>query len=305
MNAEPEIYPPDALADEEPRYLRRQKPLEVRRRKFNRRSWPAYRRWLLVGAGVLVTGVVAFEGARFFLFSPRTQLASYEEIEIKGNHYVNAEVIAEKFSADLGKSVLRVPLAARRADLEAVPWIETASVQRALPNRLRVEITERVPVAFLRSGGQLALVDAAGVILDRPLEGDFSLPIVTGFGEAMPLADRARRMSLFVEFLKDIDLAHPGASDQVSEVDLSDAQDVSAALTGLPGMDEPTPVVVHFGDSDFVNRYRLLVENIGPWRSSAGRVESVDLRFARQVVVNPGSSAERAAPSGAPAAKKH
>ena len=48
---------------------------------------------------------------------------------------------------------------------------------------------------------------------------------------------------------------------------------------------------MHFGDSDFVNKYRLLLDNIGPWRASAGRVESVDLRFSRQVVVNPESEA--------------
>jgi hypothetical protein len=36
-----------------------------------------------------------------------------------------------------------------------------------------------------------------------------------------------------------------------------------------------------------VNKYRLLAENITQWRASAGRVESVDLRFSRQVVVNP------------------
>ncbi len=49
INADPEIYPPEVLADEEPRYLRRQKPLEIRRRKFGRSNWPAYRRWLLAG----------------------------------------------------------------------------------------------------------------------------------------------------------------------------------------------------------------------------------------------------------------
>src|SRR5216683_914243 len=48
-------------------------------------------------------------------------------------------------------------------------------------------------------------------------------------------------------------------------------------------------ILVHFGDSDFGNRYHLLAENIDQWRASAGSVDSVDLRFARQVVVNPES----------------
>ena len=46
---------------------------------------------------------------------------------------------------------------------------------------------------------------------------------------------------------------------------------------------------MHFGDGDFGSRYHLLAENIDQWRASAGSVDSVDLRFARQVVVNPES----------------
>jgi len=287
MNADPEAYPPEALADEEPRYLRRQKPVEIRRRKFGRRSWPAYRRWLLAGASLLAGGWLIYSGTRFFLFSPRVALASEDQIEVTGNRYVSRSVITEKFAPDFGRSILQVPLDARRASLEDIPWIEQASVERALPNRLRVELIERTPVAFLRAGNQLTLVDETGVLLDRPLEGDFHFPVATGFDETMPRPDREKRMRLFVSFMSEIDLSHPGASDQVSEVNLADAQDLRAALAGLPGLEDQAPIQVHFGDGDFGSKYRLLLDNISQWRASAGRVESVDLRFARQVVVNP------------------
>ena len=202
LNAETEIYPPEALADEEPRYLRRQKPVEVRRRKFGRRNWPAYRRWLLAGTCLLAGGWLVYAGARFFLFSPRVALVSGDQIEVTGNRYVSRAVITEKFAPDFGKSVLQVPLDARRLSLEAIPWVRQASVERALPNRLRVEMTERIPVAFLRAGNQLTLVDESGVILDRPLEGDFHFPVAIGFDETMPRPDREQRMHLFVTFMK-------------------------------------------------------------------------------------------------------
>ena len=287
MTAGPELYPPEALADDEPRYLRRQKPLEIRRRKFGRKSWPAYRRWTLIGVGILVAGFIAFEGARFLLFSPSIEFAGLEQIEITGNHFVSRPAITDPFAADLGKSILRVPLDARRKAVESIPWVQEATVERALPDRIRIELTERVPVAFLRTGNELELVDGSGIILERPLEAGFHFPVVSGFDETTPLADRKARMALFVAFMKEIDLAHPGASEQVSEVDFSDAQDVRAMLAGLPGLEGQYPIWVHFGDADFVNKYRLLAENIGQWRASAGRVESVDLRFSRQVVVNP------------------
>ena len=44
--ADAESYRPELLGEEEPRYLRRQKPLEIRRKKFSGRSWPFYRRAL-------------------------------------------------------------------------------------------------------------------------------------------------------------------------------------------------------------------------------------------------------------------
>jgi cell division protein FtsQ len=290
MSAEPETYPSEVLADEEPRYLRRQRPLEIRRRKFGRKAWPAYRRWLLAGTLVLAGSAMAYEAGRFLLFSPRVALSDYDQIEISGNQYVSRDAVTDKFSADMGKSILRVPLDARRESLEEIPWVAQAIVARSLPDRIRVEIVERTPVAFLRTGNQLALIDAEGTILDRPLQGDFQFAVVSGMSDSMPLEDRANRMQLFVEFMKDIELARPGSAQQVSEVDLTSVQDLRASLTGLLQGEESTPVLTHFGNDDFVNKYRLLLDNIASWRASAGRLQSVDLRFNGQVIVNPESN---------------
>jgi len=287
MAGEPELYPPEALADAERRFLRRQKPVEIRRRRFGRRGWPAVRRWIGVGAATVCGSLLLYQGARFFLFSPSVELTSYDQIEVIGNHYVARTAVTERFAPDLGQSILRVPLDDRRAALEAIPWVAQAGVQRALPNRIRVELTERTPVAFLRTAAGLALVDDQGVILERPLEAEFRFPVVAGLTEAMPPAQREQRMRLYVDFLRDVDSARPGAGDGVSEVDLSDAEDLHATLSGLPGLEQQAPLVVRFGDKDFVHKYRLLVDNIAQWRAQTGRVESVDLRFARQVVVNP------------------
>jgi len=46
--------------------------------------------------------------------------------------------------------------------LEQIPWVESASVMRFVPNRLQVEIHERTPVAFARVGPRMALIDAVG-----------------------------------------------------------------------------------------------------------------------------------------------
>jgi cell division protein FtsQ len=288
MSAEPDYLPADALAEDEPKYLRRQKPVEIRKRKFSRKSWPLYRRVLVGGIAALSVGFALYEAAAYLLYSPGVVLTSADQIEIQGNRFVPPDAITEKFSADMGRSVVRVPLTERREALESLPWVEQAHVQRVLPNRIRVEITERTPVAFLRTGSDLSLVDAQGIILDRPAEGEFKFPVVSGIGEPTPRATREQHMNLFVQYMKDIERVQPGADDHVSEADISDASDLRVTLTGLGAASgSSSPILVHFGDSDFGNRYHLLAENIDQWRASAGSVDSVDLRFARQVVVNP------------------
>jgi len=299
MPPEPEALQPDLAAEEETRYLRRQKPVEVKRRRFGRRSLQFYKRIAIGGAAALVSGLVLYVVWDFVANSAKLRLVSVDQIELGGNHYVTRATVLEKFVADKGRSVLRIPLDARRHALEELPWVERASVERILPNRVRVELVERTPVAFLRQGTGLALIDAYGVILDRPMQGGLRFPVVTGIGENIPREEREQRMKLYVEFLKDIEMIRPGAADRVSEVDLSDAKDVRAVLAGVPGTgllasENQSPVLVHFGESDFVNKFRLYVENIAQWRASAGRVESVDLRYARQVVVNPESKATAA-----------
>ncbi len=306
MSAEPDYLPTDALAEDEPKYLRRQKPVEIRKRKFSRKAWPLYRRVLVGGIAALSVGFALYEATSYLLYSPGVLLQSADQIEILGNRFVPPDAIAEKFSADMGRSVVRVPLTERREALESLPWVEQAHVQRVLPNRIRVEITERTPVAFLRTGSDLSLVDAQGVILDRPVEGEFHFPVVGGIGESMPRETREQRMNLYVQFMKEIEAVQPGADDHVSEADLSDAADLRVTLTGLGAASGGArPILVHFGDSDFGNRYHLLAENIDQWRASAGSVDSVDLRFARQVVVNPESkiiaaNVKQSAPLSAP-----
>ncbi len=228
-----EPYRPELLADEEPRYLRRQKPLEIRRKKFGGRSWPFYRRvlvWTFAGAAGVATAIVA---GRFLLYSPQVLLLKPDQIELMGNHVVSREAVLQPFARDRNRSVLRIPLDVRRSQLQQLPWVESASVQRILPNRIRVELTERTPIAFLRNGRDLALIDAHGVILDRPEAEDLHFPIVTGLTDSLPLEEREKRMQSYQEFLRDADLVRPGSSDRVSEVDLSNPKDLRVVMTGL------------------------------------------------------------------------
>ena len=292
--AEADSYRPELIADDEPRYLRRQKPVEIRRKKFSGRGWPFYRRVLVLSfAGVAGVTAAAY-GVQFLLYSPG-MLLKPDQIELRGSRIVSREAVLQQFIHDRNGSVLRVPLDTRRSQLEQIPWVESASVQRILPNRLRVELTERTPVAFARNGAELALIDAHGVILDRPRGEDLHFPIVSGVSEDLPRDQREKRMQTYEEFIKDIDFVRGGSSDRVSEVDLSNPKDLRVVMTGLASANDAQAVTIHFGSSEFTGKYKMLVDNFSQWQANAGRVQSIDLQYSRQVVVNPDASAGTAA----------
>jgi len=294
-----DVFPREVLAEEEPRYLRRQKPLEIKRRKFGRKAWKTYARVALWSVSGLAAAFAAYAAARFLLTSPQLALIHPEQVVVSAGgggslHYVSRASVIEIFATDRGKSLLRIPLDERRRQLESLPWVEEATVRRALPDKIEVAITERTPVAFLRQGSDMALIDAHGVILDRPVEGDFNFPVVTGIPADMPADDREQRMQLFSNFMQQVESARPGASRQISEVDLSDRTDLRATISGLQGgtQGQPdAPLLVHFGDSGFQTKFANLVENIDKWRATAGRLESLDLRFNGEAVGNPDPAA--------------
>ena len=284
---EADAYRPELIADDEPRYLRRQKPVEIRRKKFSGRGWPFYRRLVIFSVTGIAGATAAIYAARFLLYSPSMLLLKPDQITVSGNHAVSREAVLQPFARDRNRSVLQVPLDVRRSQLEQIAWVESASVERILPNHLRIELTERTPIALARNGNRLALVDAHGVLLDRPQGEEFHFPLVSGVSEDIALEQREKRMQICQEFLKDIELVRLGSTDHVSEMDITNPNDLRVVMTGLASQLDAQAVTIHFGSGEFTGKYKMLVDNFSQWQANAGHVQSIDLQYARQVVVNP------------------
>jgi cell division protein FtsQ len=212
------------------------------------------------------------------------RIRSSQAIEVDGNSHLSRAQMLSVFGEDVDQNIFRVPLEQRRAQLEQMPWVERATVMRLLPNRIRVHVTERVPVAFVRQGGNIGLVDASGVLLDIPPDApgnpNYSFPVVTGIRAEDTPAAREQRMKLFAAFLKDLDSDGKGTSSQLSEVDLSDPEDVKALIPY-----QNAEVLVHFGQTGFLQRYQRFMDHVAEWRSQYPHLASVDMRYERQVVL--------------------
>lgn len=293
----------EASYEEEPYVPRRGEQM-----KFNwRTSVPKSvgGRIVALSGGLLILGAftVALAAVRHsLLHDERFTIATSSDIEISGNEHLTRGQLLSVFGADLERNIFKVPLAERRADLERLPWVQHATVMRLLPNHLRIAITERTPVAFVRQGTQLGLVDATGVLLDMPSEsaGDphYSFPVLTGLNPEDQPATRAARMAVYAKFMKELggnDDAAKSRTDSLSEVDVSNPEDVKA-LVASGGSD----ILVHFGDEQFLERYNEFQQHLPEWRSQYPKLASADMRYERQVVLEMAKGAD--VPSGAPAA---
>jgi cell division protein FtsQ len=220
----------------------------------------------------------------FFMTDARFRIETASSIQVLGNSQVTRAELLSVFGSDIGRNIFHVPLALRRAELEQLPWVEHATVMRLLPNQLRVAVVERVPVAFVRAGNQIGLIDKQGVLLDMPpammAAKRYSFPVVTGVLPQQSAEDRASRMRLYADFMGALNSAGGEASSQVSEVDLSDPEDVRVLLPSA-GSD----LLVHFGSEDFAARWQRLEEKLPAWRQQYPRLAGVDLRYQRQTVL--------------------
>jgi cell division protein FtsQ len=89
-----------------------------------------------------------------------------------------------------------VDVAAIRARLLRFGWIKDARVSRRLPDTLVIDIVERKPAALWQNQGQLALIDAEGVVLDRvPITQMPDLPLLMGAGANRQAEHLARLMA--------------------------------------------------------------------------------------------------------------
>ena len=87
-------------------------------------------------------------------------------------------------------------------------------------------------------------------------------------------------MQLFARFSAALDAGGTRITPQLSEVDLSDLDDVRAVVPA-----QGSDILLHFGNSDFLERYHSYQEHLPEWRQQYPDLSAVDLRYDRQVVL--------------------
>jgi len=252
---------------------------------------------ILLGTGAFIVlaclttlGIVV---RQFLIRDPHFRIAGAASIQSSGLSEVNRSDVLPVFGEDIGRNIFFVPLSERRKQLEAIPWVQQATVMRFLPDHLSVSIVERTPVAFVRQGQQVELADADGVILSMPptmmAQHHYSFPVVTGIKARDSLAERKARMAVYQRFIAELDQNHQHLTDQVSEIDVSDPEDLRATMP-----EQGSDILAHFGEDQFLQRLQIYKTHIAEWRTRYPRLIGVDLRYSGDVPLEMANGASSA-----------
>src|SRR3984885_3041710 len=310
-----ELYPPSAapareelddarlvdldVAEESP-FLRGQKRVSARRSSLPKKT-ASRLLWATLALAFLCVAAIA--AAALYEYSERSwrfRVESSDNIEVTGMENVTKTQIMEVMGADIGRNIFFIPLSLQKAQLEQIPWVESASVMRFVPNRLMVEIHERTPIAFARVGPRMSLIDAGGTLMELTPKHKYSFPVILRLHQRTPLSTRAPRMKTYEEMVRDLDSGGARYSQDLSEVDLTDLEDVKVRVNDPAG-----DVLVHLGSSDYLRRYKIYVTHAQGWRQQFQKLESVDLRYDNQIIVNPETQrTAKPAPALSPAVAK-
>jgi cell division protein FtsQ len=290
------------LDGEEAQFLRTNKRVPVRRNAIPKKAASQLKIAGVIAAVVVACGGISAWAYSYGMTSWRFRIQSSDAVEIQGVKNASRAHVMEVAGADIGRNVFFVPLDERKKQLEQIPWVQEATVMRLLPNRIAVTIHERTPVAFAQIGSRISLIDANGVVMGLPADRKtkYSFPVIRGITDTEPLSSRAAAMKIYNRLVSELG-APEGDSNasssspnggtnyvkQLSEVDLSDPENVKVTANDPGGT-----MVVHLGKEDFLPRYKLYVSHIAEWRQQFQNVQSVDLRYEGQVIVNPDKPAE-------------
>jgi cell division protein FtsQ len=186
------------------------------------------------------------------------------QVSLTGHRFTTDSDIFEAIDLASTPTMLSFDSRAAQERIERLPWIERASVERVLPDRLEVSVTERTPFAVWRLGSRNYLIDKTGRVLAAvPAATDPSLPRIAGEGAATEAAALYRQLA-----------EHPALQRQVSVAERIGERRWTLRLANGGSIALPA-----YGEADALARASVLAE-AGPLRA-----REMDMRVAARTLL--------------------
>ena len=112
------------------------------------------------------------------------------DIKVEGRETTDRETILTALAAGPGTPILAMSPRRAKEQLEALPWVRSAVVERRLPDTLYVRLVERKPLTLWQHGGKIELIDREGAVIPvTRLDRFAKLPMVVGESAASHAAE--------------------------------------------------------------------------------------------------------------------
>jgi len=252
------------------RFLR---PLDAGRVRRNQRRIQAQRiltaaSKVLLGAGVVIAALWIWQHTQ------SDSRFAVKQIEITGAKHTPRAALASVTSAYTGTNLFKIDIARVQNDLRGLAWVSRIDIEKKLPDTLRINVTERTPVALVRNGERIQYVDERGVTFAElsPEVGDDDLPLISN-------ADGAE-LARAVAFVRALRTSDPLLYSRVSEVH-------PIAPRGFALFDRELGALVYANADDVSSKWRGLYSIAKAEHLGRGAIEYADLRFADRIVLKP------------------
>ncbi|WP_070155347.1 cell division protein FtsQ/DivIB [Sphingobium phenoxybenzoativorans] len=157
--------------------------------------------WGIVGAVIVAAvggaGYFGLPGMMRMEFAQAAAHAGFEvdKVEVRGVERMDELQVYNIALGQVDRSMVNVDLPKLRGDLMKLGWVKDARVSRRLPDTLVVDIVERQPVAVWQHGGNLALIDVTGAVLQPVSQQTMpDLPLVVGPSANLQTANLGKLM---------------------------------------------------------------------------------------------------------------
>jgi cell division septal protein FtsQ len=208
------------------------------------------------------------------------------EVEVEGIRKIPRETVVSLIRPEGMPNLFTLRLKEMTKRLECHPWIEQVKVRKVFPNKIRVQIEERKPIAILQLG-ELFYIDAKGVIFS-PVEGGdtFDYPFLTGLTlqslEKDPVETK-RLITKALEFLRMVHKEQLFPAEEISEIHMEKA-------FGLQYFTKTEGIEVRMGWEHFGEKLRRLSMIWPDLKRRGGSVISIDCSDLKRMVVKKASS---------------
>jgi cell division protein FtsQ len=219
-----------------------------------------------------------------------------KRIEIAGAKHTPRAALDSVTAGYAGTNLFKIDIARVQKDLRGLSWVSRIDIEKKLPDTLRIKVTERTPVALVRSGASLLYVDEQGVTFAQlaPEVGDDDLPIITFdsmggqapspvrpcTGEGACAATGDAELQRTVNFIRALRASDPLLYSRISEVQ-------PIAPRGFAHFDREIGARVYANAEDVSPKWRSLYAILRSEHLVRGAIEYADLRFADRIVVKP------------------